>query len=373
MKRILFIDRDGVLLEEPADDEQIDALEKVRFVPKMISALGRIARETDYLLIMVSNQDGLGTETFTEAQFEPPQQLLLQTLAGEGVIFDAVHIDRSLPDEQLPTRKPGTAMLQKYIDGEYDLENSFVIGDQKTDLELAANLGTRAIWFADEPATITEAAYDLATRDWDAVSRYLTGGNYPLPDRRALLRRSTSETEISLELNLDGTGAADISTGLHFFDHMLEQVARHSRCDIALKVVGDLAVDEHHTIEDTALVLGQAFLQALGDKRGISRYGFMLPMDETLARAAIDFSGRPWLVWNVSFSRERIGDVPTEMFFHFFKSFSDEARCNLHLSAEGENSHHIAEGLFKAFARAIRGAVRRDAAHMVLPTTKGVL
>jgi imidazoleglycerol-phosphate dehydratase / histidinol-phosphatase len=387
MRPILFIDRDGVLIQEPPENFQIDSLEKLEFVPGVFGALSRIRRETDFLLVMVSNQDGLGTDTYPVEDFALPQEKLLKTLEGEGVIFDAIHIDTSRPEDNLPTRKPGTGMLSEYLAGGYDLERSLVIGDRLTDLELAANIGCKAVWFSgsenrkllkDESVIGTGGSNlaehcSLVSNSWDEISRYITGTGYPLPDRVAKISRKTKETDIEISINLDGTGRADISTGLRFFDHMLDQVAKHSYCDLRIQVKGDLDVDEHHTIEDTAISLGQAFLQALGDKMGISRYGFMLPMDDSLAQSAIDFSGRPWLIWDVEFSRDRVGDLPTEMISHFFKSFSDEAKCNLNLSAKGDNTHHIAEAVFKAFARAIRGAVKRDMYNMVLPSTKGVL
>ncbi len=387
MRPILFIDRDGVLIQEPPDNFQIDTLEKLEFVPGVFGALNRIRKETEFMLVMVSNQDGLGTDSYSFADFARTQEKMLRALEGEGIIFDAVHIDESLPEDNLPTRKPGTGMLTEYLTGGYDLERSLVIGDRLTDLEMAVNIGCKAVWFSGsenrkllEERSVSGTKYSnlsecctLVSNCWDEISRFVTGSGYPLPDRVAEISRKTKETEIEVSINLDGTGKAEISTGLKFFDHMLDQVARHSYCDLRIQVKGDLEVDEHHTIEDTAISLGQAFLQALGDKMGISRYGFMLPMDDSLAQAAIDFSGRPWLIWNVEFTRDRVGDVPTEMLQHFFKSFSDEARCNLNISAQGENTHHIAEAVFKAFARAVRGAVKRDVYNMVLPSTKGVL
>jgi len=384
MRPILFIDRDGVLIQEPPENFQIDTLEKLEFVPGVFGALSRIRKETDFLLVMVSNQDGLGTDSYPYEDFSLPQEKLLKALEGEGIIFDTIHIDESRPEDNLPTRKPGTGMLTEYLAGGYDIERSLVIGDRLTDLEMAVNIGCKSVWFSgSENRKLLEATSDnnsniaencvLVSNCWDEISRCITGSGYPLPDRIAEISRKTKETEIELTINLDGTGKSDISTGLRFFDHMLDQVAKHSYCDLNIQVKGDLDVDEHHTIEDTAISLGQAFLQALGDKMGISRYGFLLPMDDSLAQAAIDFSGRPWLIWDVGFTRDRVGDVPTEMLSHFFKSFSDEARCNLNLSAKGENTHHIAEAVFKAFARAIRGAVKRDIYNMVLPSTKGVL
>ncbi len=404
MKPVLFVDRDGVIIEEPPEDLQVDTLEQLKFKPGVICALSRIMRECDYLLVMVSNQDGLGSEAYPQESFDLVQRKMVEVLSGEGIVFDAIHIDSSWPWESAPTRKPGTAMLDAYLHGGYDLDRSIVIGDRLTDIELALNIGCRAVWYADpasrkvldDQASFAEfhrsaperagttAATDamrerlagccvLVSSDWEEISSLITGNPQRLPKRTAAVHRRTAETEITAELSLDGTGIGRISTGIRFFDHMLEQLARHSLCDISLTCSGDLDVDEHHTIEDTALVLGQAFSQALGDKLGISRYGFSLPMDEASAEALIDFSGRPWLVWDASFTRDKVGDMPTEMIFHFFKSFSDAARCNLHLKAAGENAHHTAEALFKAFARAVRGAVKRDLLHMALPSTKGTL
>ncbi len=351
-RRILFIDRDGTLLREPAD-EQIDSFEKFAFVPGCITALSFIRKHTSFMLVMVSNQDGLGTASYPEETFWPTHRLLLETLRGEGVEFDAVHIDRSLPQDDAPTRKPRLGMLGEYLDESlYDLRGSFVIGDRESDRQLAANLGCRYL----EP-------------DWERVRQVVcTSGA-----RTANVRRTTNETDIELSLNLDGTGRSDIHTGLGFMDHMLEQIARHGNIDLSLQCKGDLAVDEHHTIEDIALTLGEALLKALGDKRGIERYGYTLPMDDCLCQVALDLGGRPWLVWEVTFSRERVGDVPTEMFSHFFKSLSDSARMNLHIRAEGENTHHKVEGIFKALARALKMALRRDPDHLVLPTSKGKL
>lgn len=377
MRPILFIDRDGVIIEEPIEDEQVDSLEKLAFIPGVITALRRIREERDFLFVMVTNQDGLGTDSFPEEDFRLPHEKMLATLKGENVVFDAIHIDPSFPHEQSPSRKPGTTMLTEYLGGDYDLERSLVIGDRISDLELAKNIGCRAIWFSSEEELNERddlrSLCSLISNDWDEISRVITGSAYPLERRKASVVRTTSETAIDIEVNLDGTGDFTISTGLRFFDHMLEQVAKHSLCDMHIKVDGDLDVDEHHTIEDTAIALGEAFTKALGNKLGISRYGFSLPMDDAKAEAAIDFSGRPWLIWDVSFGRERVGDVPAEMFYHFFKSFSDASRCNLTIAATGDNAHHIAEAVFKAFARAIRGAVKRDLYNMTLPSTKGVL
>ena len=354
MRRILFIDRDGTILREPAD-EQIDSYDKFRFVPGTIGALSFLRRHTDYLFVLVSNQDGLGTDAYPEADFWPTHQLMLDTLEGEGVTFDAIHIDRSFPEDNQPTRKPGTGMLTKYIEGDYDLAHSWVIGDRQTDAMLAENLGCGSLILGAEMT-------------WERVCELAFAGV-----RKAEVRRTTSETDICVRLNLDGDGIADIQTGLGFFDHMLEQIARHGMVDLYIRCRGDLHVDEHHTIEDVALALGQCLAEALGDKRGIERYGFCLPIDDCLCLVALDFGGRPWLVWDAEFRRERVGDVPTEMFRHFFKSLSDSARMNLNIKAEGENEHHKIEGIFKALARSIRMAVRRDIAHYQLPSSKGVL
>lgn len=383
MQRILFIDRDGTLIVEPQPDQQVDSLTKLDFIPKVISAMRRIAEETNYGLVMVTNQDGLGTDSFPEDTFWPAQNKMLRTLAGENVHFAAVHIDRHFPRDKSSTRKPGTAMLTPYFSDDYDLANSYVIGDRLTDVQLAVNLGTKAILFlpnAGETSPVQYAdasavndamrgAIVLTTGDWDEIYEFLR-----LPARTATVERNTKETQIRVVLNLDGTGRADMRTGLGFFDHMLDQVAKHSGADLSIHVRGDLHIDEHHTIEDTALALGEAYRRALGDKRGISRYGFLLPMDEALAQVAIDFSGRPWLVWDAHFRREKIGDMPTELFFHFFKSFTDAARCNLNVKVEGDNEHHKIEAIFKAFAKAIHMAVRRDVDKLDnLPSTKGVL
>ncbi len=354
MKKALFIDRDGTIIKEPAD-EQIDSFEKLEFVPGAISALRQIARKTDYELIMVSNQDGLGTDSFPEETFWPVHNFIIQTLRGEGVDFKAQHIDRSFPADGLPTRKPGIALLTDYMKGDYDLTNSFVIGDRSTDRQLADNLGAKALILGE-------------TMDWPKIEQIVIGGL-----RIADLKRKTKETDIHIRMNLDGTGEADISTGIGFFDHMLEQIARHATIDLDVKVSGDLNVDEHHTIEDTAIVLGQCLDSALGDKRGLQRYGFCLPMDDCLCQTAMDLGGRPWLVWEAEFRREKIGDMPTEMFMHFFKSLSDNARMNLNIKADGQNEHHKIEGIFKSFARALRMALNRDTEHFQLPSSKGVL
>jgi imidazoleglycerol-phosphate dehydratase/histidinol-phosphatase len=370
MNKLLFIDRDGTLILEP-DDQQIDSLEKLEFVTGVFRALGKIADAGSYELVMVTNQDGLGTKSFPEDTFWPAHQKMIKALANENIHFAAVHIDRSLPSENKPTRKPGTAMLTSYMSGNHDLKNSYVIGDRLTDLELAVNLGCRGILLNHKNIDIPEQLKNvcvLDTNSWDDIAKALSA-----PARIASVSRKTRETDIKVGINLDGSGKADIHTGLGFFDHMLEQLVRHGMMDLEIRVQGDLHIDEHHTIEDTALTLGEAFSQALSDKRGMERYGYCLPMDDSLAQVAVDFGGRPWLVWNAEFKRERIGDVPCEMFFHFFKSFSDTARCNLNISCEGENEHHKIEAIFKAFARAIRTAVRRDPESSILPSTKGTL
>ena len=355
-QRILFIDRDGTLIQEPYD-EQVDSFEKLRFVPGVFRGLGLIRRELDFKFVMVSNQDGLGTDSFPENTFWPVHNFVLQTLAGEGIIFDAIHIDRHFPEDNHPDRKPGIGMLKEYLDNDaYDLKGSYVIGDRATDRQLAENLGCQALILGEEGL------------DWDRIAELLFAG-----ERTATVTRKTKETDIQISLNLDGHGRCDISTGLGFFDHMLEQIGKHSSSDLFIRTKGDLHVDEHHTIEDTALALGECLLKALGDKRGIERYGYTLPMDDCLCSVALDFGGRPWLVWDVRFERERIGDVPTEMFLHFFKSLSDAARMNLIIKAEGTNEHHKIEGIFKAFARSLRMAVKRDIYHYDLPSTKGVL
>ncbi len=429
MQKILFLDRDGVLIVEPQPSQQVDSLEKLEFVPGVVYALARIVRELDFELVLVTNQDGLGTASFPEAHFWPAQDKMIKTLENEGIKFRSVHIDRSFPADNLPTRKPGTGMLTEYLDGRFDLDQSYVIGDRLTDVQLAKNLGAKAILFRqwDDP-TGREADIDLIAENWEQIYQYLR-----LPSRRVSHRRTTRETDISIELNLDGSGQSDIRTGLGFFDHMLEQLARHGGLDLRIQTQGDLHIDEHHTIEDTALTLGEAFAQAIRDKRGLERYGsaeygrrnaeygrrnaeygmrnaeygirdakygirdaeygiqilpyaeyqnsafrippsvFRLPMDDALAEVALDFGGRPWLVWAADFQREKIGDMPTEMFLHFFKSFSDAARCNLHIRVEGQNEHHKIEAIFKAFARALKLAVRRDPENRNLPSTKGML
>jgi len=379
MKRILFIDRDGTLIKEAPPSYQVDAFDKLEFYPYMFEYMGKIARELDYELLMVTNQDGLGTASFPEETFWPVQNLVMKCLENEGVGFTGVYIDRSFPKDNAPTRKPGTGMLTKYMDNEaYDLENSFVIGDRITDVQLAKNLGCKAIWLNNDPALggaeisdsrrDLEEAIALETTQWSKIYEFLKLGL-----RRVVHERNTSETQIRIDLNVDGSGKANIVTGLGFFDHMLEQIARHGKMNLTLRVNGDLHIDEHHTIEDTGIALGEAFSRALADKRGMERYGFALPMDEADAKVLIDFGGRSWIVWDATFRRERIGEVPTEMFFHFFKSFSDGARCNLNIECRGENEHHKIEAIFKAFAKAIRMAVKRDPMSNYLPSTKGVL
>lgn len=364
MKKVLFIDRDGTIIKEPPTDFQVDSLEKLEFVPKAISNLRKIAEETDYELVMVTNQDGLGTDSFPEKDFWPAQYKMLKTLEQENVFFKAIHVDKTFEHENAPTRKPRTGLLTQYFSEEYDLANSYVIGDRATDVQLAQNLGAKAIFIGESHP---DAA--LSTTNWDEIYHFLK-----MPPRQAEVKRTTSETDIYIKLNLDGSGKCDIKTGLHFFDHMLEQLGKHGSTDLEIKVKGDLHIDEHHTIEDTALALGEAYLKALGDKKGIYRYGFMLPMDDALVQVAIDFGGRPWLVWDAKYSREKVGDMPTELFYHFFKSFSDTSKCNLNIKVEGDNEHHKIEATFKGLARAIKMAVMRDIRNInQLPSTKGVL
>ncbi|MEW2922039.1 bifunctional histidinol-phosphatase/imidazoleglycerol-phosphate dehydratase HisB [Muricauda sp. ANG21] len=376
-KKVLFIDRDGTIIKETVD-EQIDAFEKMIFYPKSFTYLGKIAKELDYELVMITNQDGLGTDIFPEETFWPVHNFILKSFENEGVVFDEVFIDRTFPKDNANTRKPGTGLLTAYFSEEYDLANSFVIGDRLTDVELAKNLGAKGIFINDEThlgtgeITVKREELDvhiaLETNDWEKIYEFLK-----LENRIAEISRKTNETDIQIKLNLDGTGKSDIQTGLAFFDHMLDQLARHGQMDLTIKVDGDLEVDEHHTIEDTAIALGEVFSKALGNKLGIERYGFCLPMDDCLAQVALDFGGRNWLVWDADFNREKVGDMPTEMFLHFFKSFTDGAKANLNIKAEGTNEHHKIEAIFKAFAKSIKMAVKRDAEKMVLPSTKGML
>ena len=375
MKRALFIDRDGTLVIESPVEYQLDSLEKLVFYPKVFRNLYFIRKQLDFEFVMVTNQDGLGTDSFPEDTFWPAHDKMLKTLEGEGIRFDDILIDRSFPEENSPNRKPRTGMLGRYLSGEYDLANSYVIGDRLTDMQLAAKLGAKGIWLRpddDEARQLltenTAISPVLITDDWDRITEYLFAG-----ERRATIRRTTKETDIFVEVNLDGHGRTEISTGLGFFDHMLDQIGKHSGIDLTVRVKGDLEVDEHHTIEDTAIALGEALLKALGDKRGIERYGYCLPMDDCLCSVALDFGGRPWLVWDAAFHREKVGDMPTEMFLHFFKSLSDAARMNLNIKAEGTNEHHKIEGIFKALARSIKMAIRRDIYRYELPSTKGTL
>ncbi|RSC93146.1 bifunctional histidinol-phosphatase/imidazoleglycerol-phosphate dehydratase HisB [Tenacibaculum singaporense] len=377
MKKVLFIDRDGTLIKEPVD-EQVDSFEKLEFYPKVFQGLSKIAKELDFELVLVTNQDGLGTEVYPENTFWPVHNFVMKTLKDEGIEFTEEIIDRTFAKDNQPTRKPNTGLLTNYFSEEYDLQNSFVIGDRLTDVELAKNLGSKAIYINDETylgsdeITVKRAELDkyiaLESNDWNAIYEFLK-----LEERSATIERNTNETQIKIDLNLDGTGKSTIDTGIAFFDHMLDQIARHGQMDLNIQVTGDLEVDEHHTIEDTAIALGEVFNKVLGNKLGIERYGFCLPMDDCLAQVAIDFGGRNWLVWEAEFKREMIGKMPTEMFFHFFKSFTDGAKCNLNIKAEGANEHHKIEAIFKAFAKAIKAAVKRDVEKMILPSTKGVL
>jgi len=377
LQKILFVDRDGTLIKEPAD-EQIDSFAKLEFYPGALTYLPKIAKELDFELIMVTNQDGLGTSVYPEDTFWPVHNFILQTFEGEGVKFANQIIDRTFARDNAPTRKPGTALLTQYLDAsKYDLKNSFTIGDRKNDVLLAKNLGAKAIWLNNNSnlggSEFSEADHiddviALETTDWQKVYEFLKLGQRVFEHRRA-----TKETDIHIKINLDGKGDAKISTGLHFFDHMLDQIARHGSIDLEITAKGDLHIDEHHTIEDTGIALGEVFAAALGNKMGIERYGFCLPMDDCLAQAAIDFGGRNWIVWDADFKREKVGDVPTEMFYHFFKSFSDASKSNLNIKAEGQNEHHKIEAIFKAFAKAIKMAVKRDVDKMVLPSTKGLL
>ena len=373
MKKVLFIDRDGTLVVEPPVDYQLDSFEKLEFVPKVFRNLGFIRSKLDFEFAMVTNQDGLGTSSFPEETFWPVHNLVMQTLANEGITFDEIFIDRSFPEDNAPTRKPRTGMLGKYLNNPiYDLPGSFVIGDRYTDVELARNLGCKAILLQDDKSSLTDKGLEdycvLATKDWDRIAEFLFAG-----ERVAEVQRTTKETDIYIKVDLDGSGKCNIATGLGFFDHMLEQIGKHGNLDLTIQVKGDLNVDEHHTIEDTAIALGECIGKALGDKRGIERYGYCLPMDDCLCQVALDFGGRPWLVWDAEFKREKIGEMPTEMFLHFFKSLSDAARMNLNIKAEGQNEHHKIEGVFKALARAIKMAVRRDIYHFEVPSSKGSL
>jgi imidazoleglycerol-phosphate dehydratase/histidinol-phosphatase len=378
LKKVLFIDRDGTIVLEP-ENYQLDCLSKLEFYPNSFQYLAKIAKELDFELVMVTNQDGLGTTSFPEDTFWPTQNFIVKAFENEGVVFNKVFIDKSFPEDNAPTRKPRTGMLTKYINNpEYDLENSFVLGDRITDVELAKNLGSRAIFIKNEEnlgereiqSFIENLSKTIAltTTSWKTIYEFLK-----LEVRTASIIRKTNETDIAIIVNLDGTGKSNINTGLHFFDHMLDQIARHGQMDLDIQVKGDLQVDEHHTIEDTAIALGEVFAKALGNKLGIERYGFCLPMDDCLAQVAIDFGGRNWLVWETEFKREMIGQMPTEMFFHFFKSFSDGAKANINIKAEGINEHHKIEAIFKAFAKAIKVAVKRDTEKMILPSTKGML
>jgi imidazoleglycerol-phosphate dehydratase/histidinol-phosphatase len=363
MKKVLFIDRDGTLVVEPPVDYQLDSLEKLEFVPKVFQALAKIAIELDYELVIVSNQDGLGTSSFPEETFWPAQNKIIKAFENEGVVFSDIFIDRSFPEDMSPNRKPRTGMLNKFIYGNYDLENSFVIGDRLTDVQLAENLKCKSIYFSNEKSENAT----FSTNNWMEIYNYLK--NRP---RIAKVERKTAETQIKIELNLDGTGRSNLNTGIGFFDHMLEQIARHGNIDLNVEMNGDLNVDEHHSIEDVAILLGEAFNKALGSKKAIERYGFSLPMDDCLAQVGLDFGGRPWMEWQVEFKRENIGEMPTEMFFHFFKSFSDNAKCNLNIKAEGVNEHHKIEAIFKAFAKSIKMAVKKNE-EFKIPSTKGIL
>ena len=378
MKKVLFIDRDGTLAIEPPIDYQLDSFEKLEFYPKVFQYLSKIVKELDFELVMVTNQDGLGTDSFPEDTFWPVHNFLVKTFEQEGIVFKEQIIDRTFAKDNAPTRKPNTGLLTQYFSDDYDLASSFVIGDRLTDVELAKNLGGKGIFINDHPEVGAEEIsvkreeldqyIALETNRWEAIYEFLK-----VQERTGSIERNTNETKIKIDLNLDGTGQSDISTGIAFFDHMLDQIGRHGQLDLNIKVDGDLEVDEHHTIEDTAIALGEVFAQTLGNKLGIERYGFCLPMDDCFAQAAIDFGGRNWLVWEADFKREMIGKMPTEMFFHFFKSFTDGAKCNLNIKAEGTNEHHKIEAIFKAFAKAIKMAVKRDVEKMILPSTKGML
>jgi imidazoleglycerol-phosphate dehydratase/histidinol-phosphatase len=378
MKKVLFIDRDGTLAIEPPLDYQLDSFEKLEFYPKVFQYLGKIAKELDFELVMVTNQDGLGTDSFPEATFWPVHNFLINTFEKEGVVFTEQIIDKTFSKDNASTRKPNTGLLTHYFSELYDLENSFVIGDRLTDIELAKNLGAKGILInnnnteGEDEITVAKEEIKqfiaLETNDWSAIYEFLK-----VKERTGSSTRNTNETKIEIDVNLDGTGKSDISTGIAFFDHMLDQIARHGQLDLNIQVQGDLEVDEHHTIEDTAIALGELFAKTLGNKLGIERYGFCLPMDDCLAQVGIDFGGRNWLVWEAGFKREMVGKMPTEMFMHFFKSFTDGAKCNLNIKAEGTNEHHKIEAIFKAFAKAIKMAVKRDVEKMILPSTKGML
>ena len=377
MKPVLFIDRDGTLIREPAD-EQIDAFDKLEFYPKVFQYMSKIANELNFEIVMITNQDGLGTEVYPENTFWPVHNFVVKTFEAEGVSFKEQFIDRTFAKDNAPTRKPNTGLLTKYFSDDYDLKKSFVIGDRLTDVELAKNLGAKGIFINDntnlgtDEVTVSDTELDsyiaLETNDWEVIYRFLKS-----TERVGEIERNTNETKIKIKLNLDGTGKSNIDTGIAFFDHMLDQIARHGQLDLTIKVEGDLEVDEHHTIEDTAIALGEVFATTLGNKLGIERYGFSLPMDDCLAQVALDFGGRNWLVWDAEFKREMIGKMPTEMFYHFFKSFTDGAKCNLNIKVEGTNEHHKIEAIFKAFAKAIKMAVKQDVDKMILPSTKGVL
>lgn len=374
MKKALFIDRDGTLIVEPADTYQVDTLDQLEFLPKVIRNMHQIRTRLPFELVMVTNQDGLGTSVYPQENFDRVQGKMMQILEGEGIGFDAIHIDKSFSEDGLATRKPGTGMLTEYMNGDYDLSASYVIGDRLTDIILAKNLNAKGILIdggeklSDIKAQGLEPWCALITNDWDEIYRFLA-----LPERTAQVKRTTKETNIDIQVNLDGSGQCSISTGLHFFDHMLEQIGRHSGLDLTIQVKGDLHVDEHHTVEDTGIALGEAIAKAIGGKVGMERYGYCLPMDDSLCLVALDFGGRPWIVWEADFKRERVGDVPTEMFFHFFKSLSDSARCNLTIKAQGDNEHHKIEGIFKAFAKSLKMALKRDPFNFQLPSTKGML
>lgn len=378
MKKVLFIDRDGTLAIEPPLDYQLDSFEKLEFYPKVFQYLGKIAKELDFELVMVTNQDGLGTDSFPEATFWPVHNFLIKTFKKEGIVFTEQIIDKTFSKDNASTRKPNTGLLTHYFSESYDLENSFVIGDRLTDIELAKNLGAKGIFINDyntegeDEITVAKEELrqfiSLETNDWSAIYEFLK-----VKERTGRSTRNTNETKIEIDVNIDGTGKSTIATGIAFFDHMLDQIARHGQLDLNIQVQGDLEVDEHHTIEDTAIALGELFAKTLGNKLGIERYGFCLPMDDCLAQVAIDFGGRNWLVWEADFKREMVGKMPTEMFMHFFKSFTDGAKCNLNIKAEGTNEHHKIEAIFKAFAKAIKMAVKRDVEKMILPSTKGML